>query len=334
MASRNLQVAIAAVASACGVARAVQRDLGRIRQMTKDDRSPVSVADFAVQAIVALALREALGEAPIVGEEHSGLLRRPEHEALRRAVVDAVGAVRPGLGEDQVMEAIDAGDHAGGAGTYWTLDPIDGTKGFLRGQQYAIALALLERGRVVLGAMGCPNLPQGHGGALDAPDAHGSILAAETGSGARHWPADDTRGPGAAVKAGGGRAGRIRICESVEAEHSHHGDVERVAGRLGLAIDAVRLDSQCKYALVARGQADAYLRMPTRRDYSEKIWDHAAGMVIAAEGGAVVSDIAGRPLDFSRGRELSANRGVICATAAVHDRLIRAVADLGLAAVV
>lgn len=41
----------------------------------------------------------------------------------------------------------------------WALDPIDGTKGFLRGGQYAVCLALLEDGEPVLGVMGTPNLP-------------------------------------------------------------------------------------------------------------------------------------------------------------------------------
>jgi 3'(2'), 5'-bisphosphate nucleotidase len=187
---------------------------------------------------------------------------------------------------------------------------------------------------VKLGAMGCPNLPIDRERSLDQPDPRGSILAAESGAGARQWPADDPGGPGVPVRSSAGRAGSLRVCESVEAEHSHHGDVQRVAARLGLTVEYVRLDSQCKYALVAWGQADAYLRMPTRRDYTEKIWDHAAGAIIAAEAGAVVSDIAGTPLDFSRGRELTANRGIVCATAAVHDRLIRAIEELGIAAAV
>ena len=71
------------------------------------------------------------------------------------------------------------------------------------------------------------------------------------------------------------------------------------------------MDSQAKYAVVARGEADIYLRLPTRADYREKIWDHAAGHLIVAEAGGVVTDIAGRPLEFHHGRELTANRGVI-----------------------
>ena len=41
----------------------------------------------------------------------------------------------------------------------WTLDPIDGTKGFLRGEQYAVCLALLVDSSVEVGVIGCPNLP-------------------------------------------------------------------------------------------------------------------------------------------------------------------------------
>ena len=125
--------AIDAVAAACRVARFIQQDLARVRQITKDDRSPVTVADYAVQAIVAMALRDSMHDALIVGEEHAGILRKPEHEAVRRAVVDAVRMVHGDATEDIVIDAIDACDHDGTAERFWTLDPIDGTKGFLRG---------------------------------------------------------------------------------------------------------------------------------------------------------------------------------------------------------
>lgn len=41
----------------------------------------------------------------------------------------------------------------------WTIDPIDGTKGFLRGEQYAVCLSLIVDGEVTIGVIGCPNLP-------------------------------------------------------------------------------------------------------------------------------------------------------------------------------
>ena len=327
--------AIDAVAAACRVARSVQQDAG-LRQITKDDRSPVTVADFAVQAIVALALRDATHDVLIVGEEHAGILRQPEHEAVRRAVVEAVRMVRADVTEDVVIDAIDACDHDGTAASFWTLDPIDGTKGFLRGQQYAIALGRIDGGRVVLGVMGCPNLSADHGRPFDDPDPVGVIYAASDGGGCRQLSADEPGGEAQPVSAPSDTAfetgATVRVCGSVEAAHSKHSDTERVSEHLGLVVEYARLDSQCKYAVVARGQADAYLRMPIRKDYVEKIWDHAAGSIIATEAGAVVTDVSGAPLDFGRGSRLEANRGVVCAASGAHPMIIRAIDDLGIAA--
>ena len=67
----------------------------------------------------------------------------------------------------------------------WTLDPIDGTKGFLRGEQYAVCLALLVNARVELGVMGCPNLPVS---AADPQGARGCIFVAVRGHGAYQLP--------------------------------------------------------------------------------------------------------------------------------------------------
>ena len=331
--------AIDAVAAACRVARSVQQDLARVRQITKDDRSPVTVADYAVQAIVAMALRDSMPDVLIVGEEHAGILRQPEHEAVRRAVIEAVRMVVGDATEDVVIDAIDACDHDGTAESFWTLDPIDGTKGFLRGQQYAIALARIEGGRVVLGVMGCPNLSGDHGRPFDDPDPVGVIYAACDGGGCRQLSADEPDGePQPVPTRRGDRAfepgATVRVCESVEAAHSRHSDSQRVSSHLGLAVEYARLDSQCKYAVVARGQADAYLRMPTRKDYVEKIWDHAAGSIIATEAGAVVTDVSGTPLDFGQGRRLEANRGVVCAASGAHPMIIRAIDELGIAAAV
>ena len=76
--------------------------------------------------------------------------------------------------------------------------------------------------------------------------------------------------------------------------------------------------------VVSRGGADAYLRLPTKKDYREKIWDHAAGALVATEAGALVCDVAGRPLDFGCGRELSENRGVL----AGHPEIVRRLVEL------
>ncbi len=329
----HLSVALDAVEQACRVARAIQQDLARVREITKDDRSPVTVADFAVQAIVAMAIRETGEDANIVGEEHAGELRQSEHAAVLDAVVAAVSTYRPDVTANEVLEVIDTCNHDASAKAYWAIDPIDGTKGFLRGQQYAIALGRIENGQVVVGVLGCPNLPADSSQPLDQPDAHGTIYVAVHQSGAWELPADDPSAQRKSIAAttestGGG----LRICESVEKAHSKRSDAAQVAEAFGGPAQPVRLDSQCKYAVVARGQADAYLRMPTSKTYVEKIWDHAAGSIIATEAGAIVTDITGSELDFGRGRTLETNRGVVCAAPHIHGRIIKAIESLGIGA--
>jgi len=321
------------VTASCRVARSIQQDLDRVKSVTKDDRSPVTVADFAVQAIVALDLLAEDPSALIVGEESATLLRDPEQSAVCDAVLEAVRRLRPGVSRDAVLDAIDHCDHDGSAGRYWTLDPVDGTKGFLRGQQYAIALGLIEDGVVTFGIMGCPNLPRDHDAPLDVADATGTLYTATLGGGAWELSGDDASAPPRRIEAATHEPGTpVRVCESVEAAHSNQSAAARIVEALGSTSRPVRLDSQCKYSVVARGQADAYLRLPTRQGYVEKIWDHAAGCLIATESGAIVTDITGAPLDFGCGVRLESNRGVVCGAAALHPALIRTITELGVGA--
>ena len=99
---------------------------------------------------------------------------------------------------------------------------------------------------------------------------------------------------------------------------------------LGRSSRVLQLDSQAKYAAVARGQADAYLRVPTSLGYTEWIWDHAAGAIIASEAGARVTDLRGRDLDFGQGRRLSANCGVLCAGGSLHAQFLDTVRRAGI----
>ena len=118
---------------------------------------------------------------------------------------------------------------------------------------------------------------------------------------------------------------RASFCESFESGHSSHSDAARIIEILGVTVPPVRIDSQCKYAAIARGDASIYLRLPTRADYVEKIWDHAAGWIIVKEAGGEVTDVYGNPLDFSVGRTLSRNTGVVATNGKIHSDVISAV---------
>lgn len=313
----ELQAAITAVRSASALCDRTQGRLLGGDTLTKGDHSPVTVADFATQAVVAAALTEALGAITMVGEEDADELREAGNEALRDGVVELV---RAECGADSstaaVLDWIDVGGHDGSAERYWTLDPIDGTKGFLRGDQYAIALALIEAGEVVLGVLGCPNLPNPDG-------SRGAVFAAADGR-CTAWYGGTDVAHDVRVAAPASVAD-ARFCESVESGHSNHDDAAQIAARLGITAEPYRIDSQCKYGAVARGDASIYLRLPTRADYREKIWDHAAGKFVVEQAGGRVTDVTGAPLDFSHGRKLERNAGVVATDGRFHDEVVAAV---------
>jgi HAL2 family 3'(2'),5'-bisphosphate nucleotidase len=313
-------VALRAVRRAAAACRRVQQTLVASEAVRKKDRSPVTIADFASQALVCEALGSAFPDDAVVAEEDAAVLRGDP--ALRSRTLEVVGEAmgRP-VEADELLGWIDRGSAPRpSSGRFWTLDPIDGTKGFLRGEQYAVALALLDAsGELLLGVLGCPSLPDGSGD-------RGVLIAAVRGAGAVSLGAFRDEGEGRPVRVRDvTEPSDLRLCESVEPSHSDHDTTAQIASRLGVRAEPLRIDSQAKYASVARGDADVYLRLPTRPDYSERIWDHAAGALVVEEAGGIVSDVAGRPLDFSQGEGLPAACGVVAAPPAVHAAVIEAV---------
>lgn len=88
----------------------------------------------------------------------------------------------------------------------------------------------------------------------------------------------------------------------------------------------LRVYSMVKYAAIARGDAEIFMKF-ARAGYKEKIWDHAAAVVIIEEAGGLVTDAGGHQLDFSKGIYLEGlDRGIIaCAGSKLHETLITAV---------
>lgn len=71
------------------------------------------------------------------------------------------------------------------------------------------------------------------------------------------------------------------------------------------------MDSQVKYCLLAIGLANVYIRLPSDPSYVEKIWDHAAGMLLVHESGGKVTDFYGMDLVFEQDQFVGHNRGIL-----------------------
>ena len=304
------KVAVEAVRRAAGTCEEMRRNGAFSRAVEKTDGSPVTLADFFVQAAVNGDLASAFPDIPVAAEESSLCLE----EGDGRELLGSLGGLLPGKSTDEILRIIDRGSHGGGRGRFWTLDPVDGTKGFVANRQYAVALALIEDGEAVVGVLGCPRLGGAGGFLFFAEKGLGAYQTSLAGGPATRISVSDVR-----------RACDAVMCESAEPSHSSRGHSEKIAGILGMGASPVRIDSQCKYAVLARGEASVYFRLPVKKDYEENIWDHAAGCAVVGEAGGKVTDCAGKPLDFSLGKTLRANRGVVGTNGVIHREVLETV---------
>jgi 3'(2'), 5'-bisphosphate nucleotidase len=290
-----------------------------IKPITKSDRSPVTTADFAIQALAGRLIRAHFPGDVLVAEESSPVLREGHAAASLEEVTRILSHLFPDATAQAVCEWIDYGTAAPGR-RFWTLDPIDGTKGFIRGHQYATALALVVDGRVELGILSCPRLSVESGKAVAVTKKAGSVLVAERGKGA--WVSPIQNGtPFTPLSVSPAEdPTRARLVRSYEDSHTNTEEIDRLINTLGVQVEPIRMDSQAKYALVAAGAADLLLRFRSaNRAYdSAKIWDHAAGALVVEEAGGCVTDLEGKPLDFSAGRTLARNHGVLASNGRLH----------------
>ena len=313
-------VAVDAVREAAALCQAVQADI-EDHVLRKEDRTPVTVADFGSQALICHTLREAFPNDPIIAEEDAAVLRTADHAGILASVVERVQATWPDADRRTVCDWIDQGNANQYSDRFWTLDPIDGTKGFVRGDQYAIALALVVDGVPQVAALACPNLPDD----LDDPQATGQVFTAVRGEGAVRLSTDANDDRAEAITSSAvDDPSEGRFCDSFVSAHSSHDRAIEVGNHLGITKAPVRLDSQAKYAVVARGDVEIYFRLPRGGDYTERIWDHAAGMLLVEAAGGRVTDTRGRDLDFRHGHLLTENHGIVATNGRFHDEALAA----------
>ncbi|KAJ7805143.1 hypothetical protein B0H14DRAFT_2881122, partial [Mycena olivaceomarginata] len=252
---------------------AARRACALTSPLTHPIRAVMKWADYAAQALISSMLKNAFQPIPSSGKRTQRICAREEGKVLRDRIVELANealvaplvegdkpewGIGPGAGEERGgaagrdrLEGTMTGGRTGRASTgMWTIDPIDGTKGFLRGEQYAVCIALLVDAQVQLGIIGCPNLP------VDPaqPDGErGCLFVAVRGQGCHQIPLSGTSST------------PLHMPTPAPSE-------------------LTTLD-QAKYGCLARGEGGIYLRMPTGVGYREKIWDHAPGSLLVSEAG-------------------------------------------------
>lgn len=320
------QIAINAVQKAGELCQQVQDEMVSTDAIQKSDRSPVTVADFGSQALICQAIGDAFPEDVIVAEEDAQSLKQNlvllerVTEYVRRFATEDTQKPKV-ISTKNICEWIDRGSGEI-SNSFWTLDPIDGTKGFLRNDQYAIALAWIVEGEVQLGVLGCPNLPH----QLDVPNPErGCLFVAVRGEGTTIYTTN-----GELLEKAHVSENATRLAESFESTHGDSNTHIKIAKELGLNKPPLQIDSQAKYGIVARGEASLYIRLPNPAypDYRECIWDHAAGLIVVEEAGGKVTDANGKPLRFLTGRRMTENRGVVVTNASLHEQVLSVLSSM------
>lgn len=333
---RELRVAEEAVWRASVLTKRVQSTAFKI---AKQDNSSVTIADFAAQALLIGALHHAFPHDSFLGEEDSGPLRADE--ALCSRVYDLVtsfsdpsetdpGELMCPTSVDEMLRLIDLGGQGkgGDTGRFWVMDPIDGTEAFLRRQQYAVSLSLIENGREAVGVLGCPNIsPEMTEISEDNTDRHGCgiMLSAVRGEGStlRTMTADrlgETVRPNLPELC---RSDKLQIVGCTACKVTRHDVVAELAGQLGAKFPNIQLwSSHIRYAALILGTGHVHFWVPAGPESRMHIWDHAGAQLIFTELGGKVTDLDGKPVDFGAGRDLGRNGGLIVARGEIHHSIL------------
>jgi 3'(2'), 5'-bisphosphate nucleotidase len=309
--------------------------------LTKTDSTPVTIADFAAQALLISAVQQIFPTDKFVGEEGSGVLRKDEglrqrvwelvsSTHLEDAHSDAVLASPESV--EEMLDIIDLGGQGTGGreGRVWILDPIDGTATFLRGEQYAVALALLEDGEEKVGVLGCPNLNLETGRVSESStdqDGLGIMLSAVKSEGAVMRPmGKGSLLPAKKIERSKNALTQFRDLHFVNSTTSPSLAIDKqrqIVEDVGASWPGTDLwSSQMRYVALIVGGGDVYLRIPKWKTNRSSVWDHAGGQLIFKEVGGKITDIDGKDIDLGAGRRTEENWGVVAANEPIHSSIL------------
>lgn len=361
---RELEAAVDVVHRACHICVEVQKSLlsddGRV--LEKNDSTPVTIADFSVQALISLELGKLFPLIPLVAEEDSAFLRANNlADSVVKIVNDNTSVTHEKLTDDEVLEAIDRGGNnavvfEAKPATYWVLDPIDGTRGFLKGGSalYVVGLALVVDGEIVVGVMGCPkwqeNFPNQF--PIDVRESQklepqsGIIMAAHVGCGT--WMTSLSGLVNGVMNIGSfWERCFVSGCSLVQEAYfcipdSQTWDSLPLSDSFSATTSAASVGdrqilllpsccgSLCKYLMVASGRASVFI-LGARIKITVKVWDHAVGMICVHEAGGKVTDWRGSQLDLAGDetarRAIFPSGGVLVTNGSLHSQILELISS-------
>ncbi|KAK4159727.1 hypothetical protein QBC43DRAFT_326708 [Cladorrhinum sp. PSN259] len=349
--SQELSTAIDAARQAALISRTALSQAESVassaNRLVKDDLSPVTIADFAIQALLTSRLGAAFPQYGFIGEESADDLR--ENPALLERVLSILKLCTSSSEEEEwtassLCAKIDSctsiTELSPTSGRVWIFDPIDGTKSFIKNQQYAINIALVENSRQVLSVVACPLLdmnasypvtdadldPTGRGSILFAVRNHGSYIIPLINNNDNHAPDQAAPPPRRLPPADPSTLKSVTCFNSLDSGidpiHS------LISSKLSIPFPGCDLLGWVpRWAALAMGLGNTTIWVYKSRDRAAKIWDHAGAMLLYEEVGGKITDVHGKEIDLSCGRKLKNNFGFVAAPREAHDLVLKAVQD-------
>ncbi|KAJ1434804.1 Inositol monophosphatase-like [Sesbania bispinosa] len=307
---KELEAAVDVVQRACSLCVNVKSSLfstdGKV--LEKNDQTPVTVADFGVQALISLVNAK------------------------------ASSTCKP-LTQDDVLDAIDRGGKDA-----FVLDPIDGTRGFLKGSEalYVVGLALVVEGEIVLGVMGCPNWQED---VLEKSSTEmegrgcSSWIRNSNDCSSRLWNMDKK-----IVKHGNHCHFLLYLVQTNNADDVGNSQIllwQHVVEApwilifffLFICSSSDNLGDQCslcKYLMVASGRSSVFI-LRAKEKTIIKAWDHAVGMICVNEAGGKVTDWKGSEIDLAADqvgrRIIFPSGGVLVTNGNLHNQILQIISQ-------
>ncbi|GAB4308263.1 MAG: 3'(2'),5'-bisphosphate nucleotidase [Promethearchaeota archaeon] len=288
--------------------------------LEKADRTPVTWADLAAQALVLDMLGTAFPDDAVVAEEDATFLDRAAEGALRRCYADLGLDLRGDLASLLRYRGPDrSGGRGSGAGTggsggsgtrVWTLDPIDGTKGFRERGTYAVGTCLLVDHVPRVAAISVPRY-DGVEHATFVAEAGGGTLSSIGGRGfdpVRVSEREELRG---AVL---GRS--VHHDTSLTDEFCERAGILRTEGMAGMG----------KFCKLADGSYD--LIFHPLRSPRQASWDWAPGTLVLEEAGGLITDFLGQPPRFFEDSCRFGTPGFVASNGLLHAPSLELVSQL------
>ena len=269
----------------------------------KQDHSPVTVADLASQIYIISKLKDIFPEDSVIAEESFSTIVNLSNEKLIQSCYNELNlSLEPDFKELLNYRGVPSPNQ-------WSIDPIDGTKGYLKGLSYAIGIGLISNRVKLFSIIGVPNYRENQAAIFYAKKGRGTSVAYGESEFSSVIVSDKKN------------INDYTLCHSL---HYDEPWVLKLANILGIK-KFVQIDSMAKFCMIADGSSDLYIK-PMARDRSF-IWDFLPGDLLVTEAGGVVTDLMGNVPEYINEKCVISTPGLLVSNGRSHKEIIEVIKD-------